>query len=86
MGKRMANVLKAVQKPGMMALPTAPKITESPLGAPITEIVITKLKVTTSIEASLDVDKTSSWKVYLITNAAREKNKRKLKLLKLKVR
>jgi hypothetical protein len=76
-GKRMTNVLK----PTKMASPTASKITKNPLGATVTENVITKLKVATSAEASLYIDKTSSTKAYLITDAAREKNKIKLNLL-----
>jgi hypothetical protein len=45
-GKRMANVLKAVLRPAKMA---------SPATLTISEDKVTKLKVTTSIEASLDV-------------------------------
>jgi hypothetical protein len=77
----MTNVLKAVLKPTKMASPTASKITKNPLGATVTENVITKMKVATNAEASLYIDKTSSTEAYLITDAAREKNKIKLNLL-----
>jgi hypothetical protein len=53
-GKRMANVLKAILRPTKMASPATLKITESPLGAPVTKNLITELKVATSVEASLD--------------------------------
>jgi hypothetical protein len=81
----MANVLKTILKPAKMASPAALKITESPLSAPIIENVTTELKVAACAEASLDADKTSSPKAYLIIDVAKEKNKRKSKLLRLKV-
>jgi hypothetical protein len=61
-GKIMANVLKAVLRPTNVASPAAPKITKN---------VITELKVATSAMISLDIDKASSSKAYLITHAAR---------------
>jgi hypothetical protein len=47
-GKSMANVLKVVLRPAKMTLPATPKVTKD---------VITELKVATSAEASLDIDK-----------------------------
>ena len=47
--------------------------------------MITELKVAACAEASLDADKTSSPKAYLIIDVAKAKNKRKSKLLRLKV-
>jgi hypothetical protein len=82
-GKRMANVLKVVLRPAKMASPVAPKITESPLGAPVTENVITELKVATSAEASLDADKASSSEACLITDATSEKEQEKIESSKV---
>jgi hypothetical protein len=65
----MANVLKAVLRPTNVASPAAPKITKN---------VITELKVATSAMISLDIDKASSSKAYLITHAVREKEKDKV--------
>jgi hypothetical protein len=84
-GKRMANVLKAILRLVKVASPIAPNITESPLGAPVTENVITELKVTTSAEASLNEDKDNSLRAYLTKMLPRKRNNRKSNLLKLKV-
>jgi hypothetical protein len=65
----MANVLKDVLRPTKMASPATPKISED---------AITGLKVTTSIEASLDIYKASSSNADLIGDAAREKEQDKV--------
>ena len=49
----MVNGLKVVLKPAKMASPTALKITESLLCAPVVENVTIELKVATCAEASL---------------------------------
>lgn len=67
-----------------MASPAVSKITESPLGTPVTENVITKLKVATSTEVSLDVDKAKSSKACLIIDAAKEKQQVKIESSKAK--
>jgi hypothetical protein len=65
----MANVLKAVLRPAKMASPITPKISEN---------VITKLKVTTNIEISSDIDKASSLKADLIEDDIIEKEQDKV--------
>jgi hypothetical protein len=76
-GKRIANVLKAVLKPAKMASPTAAKITEGPLSAPVAENVTTELKVVACAEAFINEDKASSSKVYSTTNVGPEKEQEK---------
>jgi hypothetical protein len=73
-GKRMANVLKAVLRPAKMASPVTPKISEN---------VITKLKVTTNIETSSDIDKSSSLKADLIEDDIIEKEQDKVESSKV---
>lgn len=65
----MANVLKAILRPAKMASHVTPKISEN---------VITKLKVTTNIETSSDIDKASSLKVDLIQDDIIEKEQDKV--------
>jgi hypothetical protein len=78
----MVNVLKVVLKPAKMASPTALKITESLLCAPVVENVTIELKVAACAEASLDADKTSSPKDYLIIDVAKEKEQEKIEASK----
>jgi hypothetical protein len=68
----MANILQAVLKPLKVASPMMPKVTKTPLSMPVVESLTTKLKVVASPRASLDTDKASGSKVYLITNAIKE--------------
>jgi hypothetical protein len=76
--KRMVNVLKAVVKPSKVALPVVTKVTKSSLNATVVENATSELKVTASIEVSLDVDMTTASKAYSIIDAARGKEQEKI--------